>query len=70
MVCREQYGGHLHLEWDPPLVDAETSLLYTVQIQEQGACQLAYKMRAHSSQAKTRKLVAGPLTMVLCFWFR
>ena len=34
VVCREQIGGCLHLEWEPPLVDAETSLLYTLQVRE------------------------------------
>ena len=36
VMCREQIGGCLHLEWEPPLVDAETSLLYTLQVREQG----------------------------------
>lgn len=36
VMCREQFGGRLHLEWEPPLVDAEASLLYTLQIREQG----------------------------------
>ena len=36
VVCREQVGGCLHVEWEPPLVDAETSLLYTLQVREQG----------------------------------
>ena len=43
VVCREQIGGCLHLEWEPPLVDAETSLLYTLQVREQGTSWLLWQ---------------------------